>query len=395
MTVYPTSPVSPAGDSLSAAGGPKQTSHHTLHPTRTIRVSPFGHSQTTHFSVFPFTTVTVDIWGHGADAGDGSGASASATASGSGTPAANDASSPTFTRSSAGAPGYGSPPANDASTSFSSASARAPSGYGDDSGSSWPQPAATIDSAGSDGGSDGTVEGGAPPSRTGTTASPDGSPAPYGSDNSASGSPDHGSQGADGVAAWSTVVTDTDVHWVTGSRGPTPVTILSEHTIFATGAAQAPATGESVTCLTTTGPDGHATILEWPVGGPRGSESPVVSTVAGAPNGPGSLAPQAVSTTITPPSPRVTAVTTDGVATAHGDASTTCTTYTVLGSDGVPTVVHSSWVIPYTGPLTVASGPLPTDAIWPSSSPKRPHWPRHHHMHQLHVPWSRWKADGG
>ncbi|KAM4055734.1 protein family CysZ [Hirsutella rhossiliensis] len=350
VTVYPTSPVSPAGGSLSAAGGPKQTAHHTLNPTRTIRVSPFGHSQATRSSVSPFTTITVDLWGHGADAGDKSGEAA--TGAGSGSPAANDAS-PSSHPSSAGAP----------------------AGYGEDSGASWPQPAATIDSVGSDGDSAGTVAGGALPSPTSLRASPDGSLAPYGPSNPAPGSPGSGRKGADGVTAWPTVVTDTEVHWVLGSEGPTPVTILSEHTIFATGAAQAPAGGEVVTCVTNIGPDGHATVLEWPAGAPQGNGGPAVSTVAGLPNDQGSLSPQAVSTAISPPSPLVTALTSGGVAAPDGGASTTCTTYTVLGADGVPTVVHSSWVVPHTGPFTVASGPLPTDASGPVQSQNGPNGP--------------------
>ncbi|KAF4582794.1 protein family CysZ [Ophiocordyceps camponoti-floridani] len=292
VTVFPTSPAS-ADDSVSAAGVPQQT---------TVQVSPADSSPSHSVSIW--TTVTWNL------SGLGLGSSGSLI------------------------PGSGSSPTSQGSDGD----------YGNTAGSSaaagWPRPTATSIATGpSESGASGGDVGSA--SGSGLTAASDGSPSAYNSANTAQASPsDNGQNGAGSGPAWQTVVTDTEVHWVPGPGGPTPVTVMSEHTVFEAGPTQASAAGEPVTCLTTTGPDGRPTVLEWPAGRPQPSVGPVVST-AGVPGDNGNAGAQAAS--------------------APGDAaSTTCTTYTVLGTDGVPTIVHSSWLVPQAAPITAAPGPLPS-----------------------------------
>ncbi|KND89099.1 hypothetical protein TOPH_06323 [Tolypocladium ophioglossoides CBS 100239] len=328
VTVYPTSPVSSADGSFPGGSGPGQTVTNTQFPTRTIRVSPVDPAQATQS---PFTTRTIDIWGDGPGSGGDSGTLA--TVSGSASPVTS-----------------GAPPSDGSSV---------PGGYGENTGASWPNPTAT-DSPGPDGTYGGTAVSAGYPFGAGPTAVPDGSP--YGQDNPAPATANSGVPGPDGGSPWYTVVTDTNVEWATGSAGLSQVTILSEHTITI-GAAptDAPSNGESVTCVTTTGADGRQTVLEWPAGNPQDNGGQPITSGVGILTDNGSGAPQAVTTLVNPPWPGVTGSNVDG-ATPPGGAgmSTTCTTFTVLGTDGIPTVVHSSWVVPQGVPVTGASGALPT-----------------------------------
>ncbi|PHH76455.1 hypothetical protein CDD82_3980 [Ophiocordyceps australis] len=154
----------------------------------------------------------------------------------------------------------------------------------------------------------------------------------------------NGYPGPQGPSAWFTVVTDTDVHWTAGVTGPSPVTILSEHTIFFPGPSGAVGGGGPLTCLTTTGPDGRPTIIEWPAGGPSGNQGQ-----SDLPNS------QATPTGVGAQWPGVTASSALGVPAA--------TTYTVIGTDGIPTVIQSSWYIPQLPSTTVpGSVSIPVDA---------------------------------
>ncbi|PNY29545.1 Uncharacterized protein TCAP_00539 [Tolypocladium capitatum] len=297
VTVYPTSPVSSADASFPGGSGPDQTVTNTQFPTRTIRVSPVDTAQATQS---PFTTLTIDVWGGGPGSGGDSGTLASVSGSAS-----------TFT---SGAP---------------SSDGSVPGGNGEDTGAS----------PGPDGTSQGTAMSAGSPFFTGptTVAGPNGGP------------------------PWYTVVTDTNVQWATGSAGPSPLTILSEHTItIGAVPTEAPSNVGSITCVTTTGADGRPTVIEWPVGNLQDNGGQPITSGAGILTDNGPVAPQAV-TVVNPPWPGVTGSNVDG-ATAPGGAgmSTACTTFTVLGIDGIPTVVHSSWVVPQGVPITGASGALPT-----------------------------------
>lgn len=276
--------------------GSDQTLHGTTHPTRTIQVSPINSAQATELAPSPFTTITIDVSG-GGPGSDGNSGPVTGSPSGS---SGQDGSSPSGAQS------------NDSPASY----------YG---------------GSGSPG----------PNSATATTGPiTDTANAPHG------GSP------------WYTVVTDSSVQWVTGSDGPKPVTILSEHTLTIGGiSTNVPDNGNSLTCITTIGPDGRPTIVEWPVGGTQGANGgQPISTAAGVTvDINGNPVPQGASTVIHPSTPVVTGMDSQGAPPVGGPPmSTACTTYTVLGTDGIPTVVHSSWLIPQNAPPTAASGALPT-----------------------------------
>ncbi|KAL3961017.1 hypothetical protein ACCO45_006134 [Purpureocillium lilacinum] len=333
VTVYPTSPIVTVGGSPDGSGS-DQTLHGTTHPTRTIQVSPINSAQATELAPSPFTTITIDVSG-GGPGSDGNSGPVTGFPSGS---SGQDGSSPSGAQS------------NDSPASY----------YG---GSGSPGPNSATATAG--------------PAGPDATAGPitDTANAPHG------GSP------------WYTVVTDSSVQWVTGSDGPKPVTILSEHTLTIGGiSTNVPDNGNSLTCITTIGPDGRPTIVEWPVGDTQGANGgQPISTAAGVTvDINGNPLPQGASTVIHPSTPVVTgmdsqgappvggppirhsyccsfflahpsecsptaasgALPTAGPAPAqignlpNGDAVTTCTTYTILGADGKPTVVESTLVLP-------------------------------------------------
>ncbi|KJZ73431.1 hypothetical protein HIM_07225 [Hirsutella minnesotensis 3608] len=323
VTVSPTKPASPANDPVDPS---KQTAHGTLNLPHTTPVSPVGSAQAADPSVSPFTTITIDLWGtRSGPSGE------AATAPAPGSPSSHTSSSPQGSSDGISV-GY--------------EEGKAPGS----------QSTASVDPTNRNGASDNTIVGDATPVTVRLTAAPQGSQFSSGPVSTVAAGSEKGSNPADGEVLWSTVVTDTEVHWTVGPEGPTPVTVFSEHTIFATGPARAVV---PITCVTTTGADGRPTVLEWPVA--SGNDDPALSTVTGLPNG-GSVVPQAASTVVSPPSPDITGFTVGVSGSSDEAGSTTCTTYTVLGADGIPTVVHSSWVVPQTGPVTSAPGPLPTGA---------------------------------
>lgn len=150
-------------------------------------------------------------------------------------------------------------------------------------------------------------------------------------------------------------VTDTNVQWLPDTTGITQITVLSTHTItlavhtiasamtdgpILTTGTMAPVseTELDTQCQTCTilGPDGQPTVIETTVvskpsavqdSSVQGSGNPVSSTALGQPN----------EISQAPPP-------------AYGSQAATGvlvhTTYTVLGSDGLPTVVDTTWTIP-------------------------------------------------
>lgn len=154
------------------------------------------------------------------------------------------------------------------------------------------------------------------------------------------------------------VVTDTDVHWVPGSAGPSQITILSPHTITFGGdsvATPSPSLNGDTPCLTIIGSDGKPTIIE--------SASTIPDGQIG---GIGSI-PQSNSILFS----------TSGVAGQVSDilslpieaGTTTCTSYNIIGPDGLPTVVHSTWVVTPTAlPTNHIEGLPTTSRSLPSAS---------------------------
>ncbi|KAK5993107.1 hypothetical protein PT974_06535 [Cladobotryum mycophilum] len=280
VTVYPTGPLNPSGLPQPGGSDPDQTVYQTLHPTTTVLVSPVQSPQATQSAVQPFTTLTIDIWGDD----PGSGAN-------TGPVIADPSSAPVYTN---------------AVPTPAGSSVIDPNGSAASTQGPWSNPLPAVDS--------GVPSGLAPGSAS--TAAP--ANVPYGDASGLSGTSGFPIPGSATVSSPYVVVTDTDVHWVPGPQGPTQITILSPHTItFGPNTLPSPGPAGSVPRLTFTGLDGKPTVVEYPGGLPT--------------NGDGSA--QTVSTGVSGP-----AILSDaGVA--------TCTSYTILGPNGLPTVVHSTWTV--------------------------------------------------
>ncbi|KYK62045.1 hypothetical protein DCS_03190 [Drechmeria coniospora] len=308
---------SPYGSSP-AGSGSNQVSN-ANYPTITIRVSPFISAQTIQTFPSPFTTLTIDIWGDG---------------SASGLPIGP----PSDESPAIGPGGYdghnGFPASNPVSVSVAS-----PSGTGLAAGANGP-PQGSVNAP---------ITPGLPQN---------GSPQ--------NGSPQNGSP-------WYTVVTDSSIQWVQGSAGPSPVAVLSAHTItLGTGAANAPGSnsgnlngGSALACITTTGPDGRPTVFEWPAGNSQVNGGQPLSISAGL----ATNFPLRGSPTVNSPWPGVTGSDANAVPfPGRSGLGVTGTAYTVVGTDGISTVVHYSWVIPPYNPTGVSAA-LPTTAPVPVQNP--------------------------
>ncbi|KAK2616587.1 hypothetical protein QQS21_000410 [Conoideocrella luteorostrata] len=301
VTIYPTSPASNGNNSPSENPGSDGTAQSTVQPTRTVQVSPLGSSQDNQPTVEAFTTLTIsDLWESGSSPGNNP------------TSASSD-SAPITT----GAP-------SEDSSSFGSGN------YGTTTSASGEKPAETS-------GTGDTVT-----QVTGQNASP------Y---NTGKDTPKPVTDGAG-----YTTVTDTVVEWITGSDGPSPITVVSAHTMTvpSVGTTDAPV----ATCWTVTGPDGKDTVVEVTLSTIRENSGTPVS-VAVTTNTDGTFGPQQATSAVSEQTP-VTTITATGPTPAYtGSGTTTTTSITVVGSDGVPTVVHSTWVI-HSAPVTDDSGALPT-----------------------------------
>lgn len=340
--------------------------------------------------VKPFTTLTIDIWGTGpgsdndsdgshsgheagtvtSDAGDGSDHSATATSD-------PDATAPDYTGPAHVS--HGSPAGTNDQTALPTGTGPSGSAGGIPDG----QAESTQDSSGVTAGSDGPVYGTAGESdQKGSTTLPWST---------------GGGQSPGGSSSWYTVVTDSDVHWTTGSAGPTQVTVLSPHTFtFGGRPTDAPA-GDSTSpsSITVLGPDGKPTIVEVPGGASGGQPTdapadtyvspssitifgqdgkPTIVEMPGGISGanpfptsgvfPGGDGSERITTGVTVAPASVTAG--DGSA-PGGDGQagvTTCASITVLGADGLPTVLHTTWVVP----SAAVSGPF-TGFPFPNSVP--------------------------
>lgn len=310
VTVLPTSPQTSEGDAGENTGS-DQTAHVTVHPTETVQVSPLA-SATEKHSVKPFTTLTIDIWGDGSNH-----------------PIPSWDASPVNT---------GSPPSGQSSVK--------PSTYNGDGNS---PPLHT--------GSDSSDEGSARTQETGTFMS--GTPT-YGTAGTAQSNSEPADQATGSQTPQYTVVTDTNVEWTTNSDGVTPLTVLSEHTITFEGASPTgSSTDASWTSWTVTGLDGKPTIVESSVNAGQPSNDAPVSTVVVTQ--PGGSPAQAVATLLSPQSPVTTVTALISAPAFPQSVLTTCTSYTVLGTDGIPTVVHSTRVIPRMS-ITSASNSFSTDS---------------------------------
>ena len=165
-----------------------------------------------------------------------------------------------------------------------------------------------------------------------------------------------------GTQPWYTVVTDTDVHWMPGPSGPIPITSFSPHTIVI-GNLPAGSVGSnfgsdlnsasSASCITITGVDGKPTVIE--TGAPHDSGTFPLGSTSAIVDGVSTVS--AVSET-----PIASSFANDGAVSV-----TTCVTFTVLGSDGHPTITESTFVIPQTQFPLGDSGENPGPVITQSS----------------------------
>ncbi|KID94356.1 hypothetical protein MAJ_09671, partial [Metarhizium majus ARSEF 297] len=328
VTVYPTGSVSNGNESPAAITGTDGTPDHTGY--RTIQVSPLDSSIGNRPTVQVFTTLTIsDLWSGGSDSGN----------------------NPTSVASDFGHATSGSPPSDGSSPSSSVT-------YGNPASASDKGPVETDDSGDNGSATPGTVT---------VQNVPSNSPYSTGNTGQVTANPNGGDGDNRGTVVHPsnlyTIVTDTNVEWVTGSDGgPSPVTVISEHTItLGTAATEAiSGSGPAVTCWTVTGTDGKETVIESTLNTNQVNGGAPTVTSASVTGPDGNVSPQAVSTAVGQQTP-VTTITAGGAIpdyTGPGTARTTA--ITVLGTDGTATVRYSTWVIE-TGLVTPASAAtLPT-----------------------------------
>ncbi|QUC23521.1 uncharacterized protein UV8b_07762 [Ustilaginoidea virens] len=311
VTVYPTSPVPVDTNPSTQNAGSDGTLYRTVYPTKTVQVSPLNSVEDGHQTVQAFTTLTIsDLWISESSAVD----------------------SPT-------------------SADLSSVSAAAATGVSPPDGSP----------------SRGPIDYSTVPNASGAKAGETNGPSYSGSSSQAQGTANPSSAGTQYIT-----VTDTDVEWVSGNGGPSPVTILSEHTVTLASAEAEATDGRqaAVTCWTVTGSDGKETVVESVISTIRATEAVPVSTIA-AISPDGTFFPQAVTSAVQDQAP-VTTITVVGPTPAYtGPGMTTTTAINVLGPDGISSTVYSTWVIPGAS-VADASGVMPDATSVPPASTQRP-----------------------
>ncbi|KAG5949603.1 hypothetical protein E4U53_005829 [Claviceps sorghi] len=316
VTVYSTTPISNGDASAAEATGPDGTVYHTVYPTQTVQVSPMNSAPGDNPTVQVFTTLTIsDLW-VGSSGSGGNPAS----------PVSDSDSSPAST----------GPASNGASAS-------APGTYGI---TAYPSPSKPVESTGA-------VDAAGRPE--GTAASP------YSSGNIVdTENVPQGTVSSNGEGETFTTVTDTVVEWVTVSDGSSPVTVLSPHTttVAPVEAQKTSSSSPPVTCWTITGSDGKETVIESPVSTNQEKSGTPVSTIVATVTD-GSLGAQGITSDLSNETPVTTITAAGSVPVYTGPGLATTSAITILGSDGIPTIVYSTWVL-QTVPATASSGVLPT-----------------------------------
>jgi collagen type III alpha len=294
VTVYPTShvtpsglvPLVPSGAAQSNGFDPNQTIQQSAFPASTVLISPIQSAQAAHTSVKPFTTVTIDVWGSGGDPSD------AFTSNISPVPVSTDGASDPV-QSSAGFP--------DGSSAFT----HDPDSFNSNLGDHY-TPSSSQATAGN-----GPSPGSFP------TVTPEN--AAYGNADGLNSIPNTFNQQPSEYSSPTATVAGLD-----GSQ-PAQITVV--------------------------GPDGKLTIVQFP------------GTQIGNSNGNGASQPFSTAPPFTG-FPTGVSATSDVLATAR---ETLCTSYTILGPNGVPTVVHSTWVdLPTTAaslPTSVPSGFSPNPSV--------------------------------
>ncbi|RFU78983.1 hypothetical protein TARUN_3246 [Trichoderma arundinaceum] len=267
VTVYPTGHLNPSGIPQSNDLDPNQTIHQTSDPAATVLISPMESVQAAHTTVKPFTTVTIDVWGSNPDSSD---------------PFPSDVSSVLVS--------------TDAASDPVETSASIPDGAPAQTQKPWPSNSFYPNS--------------------GSHATPSSDQVSI-TDGSVLGS-------LTTAAPVNTAYGDTgDLGSLSNSRGQQPSEYSSP---IVTGGVE----GYRPVQITVIGSDGKPTIIEFP------------SSQLGNGNSNGAVQPLPTAATPFP------GFTTGPFPAASGTSAmageTTCTTYTILGPNGVPTVVHSTWI---------------------------------------------------
>ncbi|KAG6296186.1 hypothetical protein E4U09_001862 [Claviceps aff. purpurea] len=376
VTVYPTTP-NPNGEGSSAeATGPDGTVYTTVYPTRTVEVSPVNSAPGDNPSAQVFTTLTVtDLWvGSSASVSSPvspvSGSDSSVITTGSVSDGASNAA-PTY--ESAISLSQSKPVESTSAVDAAETSAGATNSVVYSSGSQPVESTSAVDAVETSAGAtisvvysseSQPVESTSAVDAVGTSAGATNSAVTYSaSDNFHTATVTQGTANANGDGEIFTTVTDTVVEWATGSDGSSPVTVLSAHTMTVAPSGVQATSGFSplITCWTVTGSDGKETVVESTVVTNQdnsGIQSPTTFATVTS----GSLGAQSVTSNLPQQTP-VTTITAGGSVPVYtGTGMTTATVITILGNDGVPTVVHSTWVL-QTGPVTAAaSGVLPVES---------------------------------
>ncbi|KAL7945248.1 hypothetical protein V8C42DRAFT_74179 [Trichoderma barbatum] len=289
VTVYPTSHLTPSGVIQPSDFDPDQAIRQTGFPTTPVLISSAESVEAAHTSIKPFTTLTIDVWGSDPD------------------------SSNPFTSDVPSAPVY-----TDSASDPAETSAGFPGGSPAHTQEPWPN-----NSPVSDPGEQLTPSVGQASFSAGPVV---GSPTAVPPKNSAYGN-------ADGFPSISSNPVD---------RQPSE---YSAPTVTGNGVD-----GNRPVQVTVIGSDGKPTVLEFPGSQPS--------------NGNGNGGGQPFPTTATPfpgftPGPAPAA---SDVLAAAGE--TMCTSYTITGPNGIPTIVHSAWIDVPTATVSSPSGfpsGLPSD----------------------------------
>ncbi|KAG6026905.1 hypothetical protein E4U41_001132 [Claviceps citrina] len=321
VTVSPTSSNPDGNASPEESSGADDTVYRTVYPTQTVQVSPLNSVSDDGPTVQAFTTVTIsDLW-----------VGSSASGSNPGTPVSDSDASPVSTGPVSGGESV-HPPGTYDGTVYATGSISVES-------------ANTADAVS-------------------TAQSDENSALPYSSGNVVNTEDvPQGTVSQTGNGETYTTVTDTVVAWATGSDGSSPVTAVSDvgMTVASAEAEETSGVSPPVTCWTVTGSDGKETVIESAVSTNREMSSAHISTIVATVTD-GTLGAQGVTSDVAEETP-VTTITVAGPVPVNtgGPGMTTSTAITIMGSDGIPTIVYSTWVL-QTAPATVASDVLPAES---------------------------------
>ncbi|KAF4980379.1 hypothetical protein FZEAL_3609 [Fusarium zealandicum] len=372
VTIYPTTPQGASGIPAPDGSGPDQTNAQPPLPTQSAQLS-----LTNANSEAPFTTLTLDLWGtSGGEWGSSPDpSSTSGTDANAGTDTGVDSGDDGATNNGAGSDnGVGSDDGTDSGVDNSSDDGmNSDNGIGSDDGIdsgvgggsdngpsspffspvTGPGQAPSYSNDGPDGSSGGMP--GGPDSNTQTSA-PFQTPGPSVPGDVPGGVPQVPPAGPGQEASDSLPVTTQADPQGSAENYPSFTNVPGGG-----NAGQSPASA-----ITITGKDGLPTVISVI----NGQVQPLTSV--SPQDGSGKGLPSGISSGVPFPLPSITGGSDGSLPQGPSDNSgsplpdegseagiTTCATFTITGTDGVPTLVDSTWVIPFNTPVAEASSQLP------------------------------------